>query len=120
MLKRAAAGIVAPSILARKKQPYRAPDALAFVGDQAPGWIQDLMSREAIARVGLFDPELVSSLWAKCLARAASPQFSNADNMAVVGILSSQLLHQQFVAKAPRPAREVALRTCVDRTLPQK
>ena len=39
------------------------------------------------------DPEAVALLWAKC--RSAPGQLSNADNMALVGVLSTQLLQQE-------------------------
>ena len=34
VLKRAAAGLVPEEIIRRPKQPYRAPDALSFVGER--------------------------------------------------------------------------------------
>jgi len=37
VLKRVAAALVPPEIIARKKQPYRAPDALSFVSGPAAG-----------------------------------------------------------------------------------
>jgi len=114
ILKRAARDLIPTEILERKKQPYRAPDALSFVGATTPGWADEAMSEAALARVGVFDPQAASRLWTKCRARANESQFSNADNMAVVGILSTQLLHDQLVARAPLGHR-VTLRTVEDR-----
>ena len=45
---------------------------------------------------------------------AASGQFSNADNMAVVGILSTQLVHEHILAR-PAPPRDVPIKTVIDR-----
>ena len=104
VLKRVAAELVPPSIVRRPKQPYRAPDALAFVGRDAPGWIADELEASAIAAAGVFDPRAVSRLWAKCQASAG--QLSNADNMALVGVLSTQLLHRDLVRATP--ARDAA------------
>jgi hypothetical protein len=42
-------------------------------------------------------------------------QFSNADNMALIGILSTQLLYRDMVKGAPVSAA-VRLKTIVDRT----
>ena len=112
VLKRAGRELLPASILARKKQPYRAPDALSFVGADAPGWIGDALSESAIGAAGIFDPKLAARLWTKC--RTRQDQFSNADNMALVGMLSTQLLHQQFVRAWPE-GKEVALTTLVDR-----
>jgi asparagine synthase (glutamine-hydrolysing) len=41
---------------------------------------------------------------------------SNTDNMALVGVLSTQLVHHHYVAGRPRPAETVHFRTDVDRT----
>ena len=101
VLKRAGEGLVPRSILARKKQPYRAPDALSFLASGAPGWIAEVLSEPAIADCGVFDPDLVRQLWQKCRARGGEAQLSNTDNMAVVGVLSTQLLHDQLVRRPP-------------------
>lgn len=95
VVKRAAAGLVPPAITGRSKQPYRAPDAQAFVGGHTPAWVHDALAPADIAAAGVFDPGAVAALWAKC--QRASDQLSNADNMALVGVLSTQLLHRMFV-----------------------
>lgn len=106
VLKRAAEGLVPRSILARKKQPYRAPDALSFAGDGAPAWAAEVMSEASVREAGVFDPRAVEKLWSKCRAHVDGSQFSNSDNMAVIGVLSTQLLYQKLVA-AP-PSAEIA------------
>ena len=115
VIKAVSGDLVAPEILQRKKQPYRAPDALSFVGDDPPGWIAEALSESALERAGVFDPALVGRFHQKCRDRRAEAQFSNADNMALVGILSTQLLHASFVARPyeARPAR--SFETLVDR-----
>jgi len=115
VLKRAARGVIPASILERPKQPYRAPDALSFAGDEAREWIDVVASREALTAAGIFHPAAAEQLIAKCRARAASGQFSNADNMAVVAILSTQLLHEQFIRQRPLATAPASLRTIVDR-----
>lgn len=115
VLKRAASGVVPESILARKKQPYRAPDALSFVGPGAPDWIGEMMSASAVKAAGVFDPRGVDALWKKCRARVGDGQFSNADNMAVVGVLSTQLVHHQLIRANPGGGPPVAIRTLIDK-----
>jgi asparagine synthetase B (glutamine-hydrolysing) len=44
VLKRVAEPIVPPEIIARKKQPFRAPNALSFVSSDAPPYIADALS----------------------------------------------------------------------------
>jgi asparagine synthase (glutamine-hydrolysing) len=114
VVKKAAQGLVPEEILSRKKQPYRAPDALSFVGDGAPDYIQDALSAPALRDANVFDVNAASSLFKKCRLRAGAGQFSNADNMALVGILSTQLLHQQFIQGRPLERRSVTFGTDID------
>lgn len=114
ILKRVAKDLVTPEILSRPKQPYRAPDALSFIGAERPGWVNEMMSESALNDSGLFDPKAVAQLWTKCLNRKDDGQFSNTDNMAVVGILSAQLVHHSLVKAAPSTKQPV-LRTLVEK-----
>jgi len=113
VLKRAAQELVPPSILARTKQPYRAPDALAFAGAGAE-WVDDVVSDRAVREAGVFAPALVQQLVGKCRARADVGQFSNSDNMAIVGVLSTQLVYDQLIRRQPPAGPPVPLRTEVD------
>jgi asparagine synthase (glutamine-hydrolysing) len=115
VLKRAAADLVPPEILDRPKQPYRAPDALSFARPEAADWIAEVASPAAVRDAGCFDPTAVAQLLAKCVARADSGQFSNVDNMGVVGVLSTQLVHDQFLRRRPTAVSPAAIRTVVDR-----
>ncbi len=115
VLKRAARGIVPDEVVRRAKQPYRAPDAVSFVGADAPAWVADAVSPEAVRRAGVFAVEGVDRLWRKCQASGGSAPISNADNMALVGVLSTGLLHEQLVRRAPERATGLRFQTCVDR-----
>lgn len=101
ILKRASADLLPASILERKKQPYRAPDVLAFLGKGAMAWVNDVLAPTEVARAGVFETEAVRSLWNKCKERATDQQFSNTDNMALIGALSTQLLHKRLVESRP-------------------
>jgi len=114
VLKRVSKGLIPPSVAARKKQPYRAPDALSFVGPSAPAWVHERLAEDAVRAAGVFDPRPVTALWKKCQARQDESQFSNADNMAVVGVLSTQILHEKLIASQPQSA-PIELRTLVER-----
>jgi asparagine synthase (glutamine-hydrolysing) len=113
VLKRAARGLVPDAILARPKQPYRAPDALSFV-PRTPAWVEEVLSPAAVASAGVFDPRAVEGLWRKCKATGGGEQFSNSDNMALVGTLSTGLLHEQLVRPSPRRPFQEIFRTVVD------
>lgn len=114
VVKAAARGLVPDEILDRKKQPYRAPDALSFSGKQIPEYVEDMLREAAVAQAGVFDSRLTTQLWGKCKARSEEGQFSNADNMALVGVLSTQLLHHQYVRTRPLAERRVSPRTDID------
>lgn len=94
ILKKSMKDLLPRSIIERTKQPYRAPDAKCFFQDGAPEYIKDLLSEENLNKTGYFDPKRVSGLVNKC---AQNPVLGFKDNMAVVGILSTLLLHEQFV-----------------------
>ncbi|MER9505725.1 asparagine synthase (glutamine-hydrolyzing) [Mesorhizobium sp. M0579] len=114
VLKRMAAPILPSEIIARKKQPFRAPNALCFVGADAPDYAREAVSQAALREANVFDPKAVTHLLAKCQARTGDGDLSNADNMALVGVLSTQLLHQQFVAGCPSATLECTLSVDVD------
>ncbi len=118
VLKQAAMGLVPSGIVQRPKQPYRAPDALSFVGDDAPAYIAEALSESAINEAKVFDAKAARQLYDKCRARSTDGPLSNSDNMALVGLLSTQLLHRQFIAVQPSSSRRVGFRTDIDCTGP--
>ncbi len=101
ILKRLARGILPKEIIERQKQPYRSPDALSFVVPAPQEYVEETLSLEAVRKAGMFEAQSVQTLLRKCVERGSamgnSDNFSNADNMALVGILSAQLLWEQFV-----------------------
>ncbi len=113
VLKRAGGRLLPDLILRRSKQPYRAPDAAALAGADAPEWAGELTTARAIREAGVFDAALVGKLWSKC--RAVRAAFSNADNMALTGVLSTQLLHSELLRAAPAEAPDLRFDHCVDR-----
>jgi asparagine synthase (glutamine-hydrolysing) len=114
VLKRVAKPILPPEVVARKKQPYRAPNALCFIADDAPAYVREALSETAVREANVFDPKSVARLLGKCQARTVDGDLSNSDNMALVGVLSTQLLHQQFIASRPGVARKIELSVDVD------
>ena len=79
----------------RPKQPYRAPVHRAFFNDDPPEYVDEVLSRPAIEGAGYFNPSAVDQLVAKL--RHGRP-LGETDDMALAGIVSTQLLHRQFVA----------------------
>ncbi len=98
LLKRAFGAQLPASISARTKQPYRAPDSASFfVEGRLREEAAELLEQRSLDDAGLFDPQSVKKLVDKCSAGRA---IGFGDNMAFVGIVSTMLLHRQFV-RAP-------------------
>ena len=94
ILKKSMKDLVPGSILKRSKQPYMAPDAVSFFHSNAPEYVEELLSMDNLIKTGYFDPKMVSALVKKC---RQNPVLGFKDNMAVVGIISTLLLHNLFV-----------------------
>ncbi|HHS96307.1 MAG TPA: asparagine synthase (glutamine-hydrolyzing) [Chloroflexi bacterium] len=104
ILRKSAQGLLPPEVWRRRKQPYRAPIHPAFLSPP-PDYVEAVLSPEAIQEAGLFDPAAVAQLVRKC---RSGRRAGERDDMALVGVLSIQLLHHLFVATfPPRPVREV-------------
>jgi asparagine synthase (glutamine-hydrolysing) len=101
ILRRWASRILPPRIKERRKQPYRAPDAPSFFGPNAPEWVQDHLSHDALRRVGVFSPTAVGGLVRRCRAGLAT---GFRENQAIIGVLSTQLWHDQFIERSVSPA----------------
>ncbi len=97
LLKRASHGLIPPEILKRPKQPYRAPDAVAFLGEQSPDYVTDLLSPERLNQFGYFDPMKVGHLTRKLResVRQGRP-VSHRDSLTWVTVLSTQAWHHIF------------------------
>jgi asparagine synthase (glutamine-hydrolysing) len=90
-----------PSDLAnRPKQPYRAPISRCFFGDGPLPYVEDLLSEESLRSKGYFHPGKVTKLVEK-IRRQDGQLLSERENMAIVGIISTQLLHNQFIDQFP-------------------
>ena len=94
LLKKAMRDDLPRAITRRFKQPYRAPNIPAFFGDKVDDYVQDLLSAPKINEYGHFDAKKVQRLLKK-IARGRA--IGNKDNMALVGILSTQVWHYLFV-----------------------
>lgn len=121
ILKRLAKGRIPDEIIHRKKQPYRAPDAICFTTADAPSYVAEMFSETSLLKAGVFDVKSAMGLFEKCRARskngAADGSFSNTDNMGFIGILSVQLLYYKLINTAQNEAApEIQYKTFIDRT----
>lgn len=105
LLKRAMSPHLPREIIKRHKQPYRAPDIPAFFSS-APPYVDELLGQEKIKNYGYFDPQKVSFLLNK--ARRGGT-IANRDNMALVGVLLTQLCHYHFIERFSMTPRNIGV-----------
>ena len=91
LLKKAVRRYLPDAIVSRHKQPYRAPDVTGEAGSDS-GVVGACLSGESLRATGLFDAGKVSRLRNK----AARGRLSTSESQAFTGILTTQLVHQQF------------------------
>ena len=94
LLKKAMKSELHPGIIKRSKQPYRAPNIPAFFDKTTKAYVTNLLSSETIEEYGYFDSKKVTRLIKKIEKGRA---IGNKDNMALVGILSTQAWHYHFI-----------------------
>ncbi len=93
ILKKVFSQILPQKILQRPKHPYRAPIKQGLLLHNKD-LIQNYCSENSIKESGLFEYKKVSKLINKLLNFEYSGEW---DNMALVGILSSQIIYEQFI-----------------------
>ncbi len=94
LLKKAMKNRLPSRIVSRPKQAYRAPIAGSFLGKKAPGYVKEYLSAERIDRFQLFDSKMVRTLTERI---SGNSQVTELDNMALAGILSTQILVDYFI-----------------------
>ncbi|MBN1972122.1 MAG: asparagine synthase (glutamine-hydrolyzing) [Sedimentisphaerales bacterium] len=94
ILKKTFENILPLEIAHRPKHPYRAPIKQSLLNNRTIDFTREMLSESSLKKSGLFDSNKVLKL----LYKLNSTDISNeVDNMALVGILSSQLIYQKFV-----------------------
>ena len=94
ILKESMKNLLPGSITKRTKQPYMAPDSKSFFSDGVVDYVDEMFSENVLKRYGLFDFKKTRKLYEKCRKGMA---MGFKDNMAFVGILSTQLLYNLFI-----------------------
>jgi len=98
ILRKSANGLIPQELAMRPKQPYRAPISRCFMGSRAPDYVEDLLSPEALKETGYFNPVKVRRLVEKCRKQEGA-LLSERENMAVIGVISTQLLDHHFIRR---------------------
>jgi asparagine synthase (glutamine-hydrolysing) len=100
LLKRAARSLLPDEVVRRPKQPFRSPDATSFFACGTHEYVLEALGQDAINKAGLFDRQKVAALTQKFRAGRAS---GTRDNMALVGVLSTQLLIERMARQCRAP-----------------
>ncbi|MBP2232161.1 asparagine synthase (glutamine-hydrolyzing) [Azospirillum agricola] len=104
-LRRLAARHLPAEIGHRPKRPYRAPMTSALFGADAPAYVRDLLSPEALSRYGLADATAVSALAEKA-HRQNGHMAGEREEMALVGVLTLQMLAKSMLDDLPQRVRQ--------------
>ena len=99
VLKRSMRDLLPPGVLARKKQPYRAPVVAPFFASGTPDYVEACLSPEAIKDAGIWQAAPIAGLLAKC-RRTGGKSMSNIDDMAFCAVLSTQLMARDLIVGA--------------------
>ena len=94
ILRRAAQEWLPKEIGQRPKRPYRAPIHKSFFGVPNVDYVEEVLSEAAITAAGLFEPKAVGQF---VLRLKEGKSLGETDDMALAGILSTQLLYWKFV-----------------------
>jgi len=100
ILRKAATDWIPADLANRPKQPYRAPISRCFFGDSPLEYAEDLLSEGRLREKGYFHPGKVSRLVDK-IRKQEGHLLSERENMALIGILSTQLLDELFISHFP-------------------
>jgi len=100
VLRKAAVDWIPADLADRPKQPYRAPISGCFLGDSPLDYAEDLLSEPVLREKGYFQAGKVAKLVDK-VRKQEGHLLSERENMALIGILSTQLLDELFIRRFP-------------------
>jgi asparagine synthase (glutamine-hydrolysing) len=101
-----------PAIAQRRKQPYRAPIHRSFFNEAKLDYVTELLSESSLKAAGFFKPTAVQPLLRRIQTGGT---IGETDDMALAGILSTQLLHHHFIGNfrgAPPFGASVKIKYC--------
>jgi asparagine synthase (glutamine-hydrolysing) len=112
LLKRCLRGDLPGGILAREKHPYRAPIRQSLLDPAVAERTAELLSEGSVRDAGLFDPGKVGKILKKIAGAARS---NETDDMALVGVATSQMLHREFIGNFTKARDDDRDRPVIDR-----
>ncbi len=101
LLKKLAREWLPDEIWKRHKQPYRAPIHRSFFNEDTQDYVDELLSPAWINKTGFFKADAVQQLVEKV---RRGTRLGETDDMALAGILSTQLVYYRFVEQYQKAA----------------
>jgi len=98
ILKKIFSDILPKNIINRPKNPYRAPIQQSLLSTQNDEFIKNMLSEIAIQKSGYFNARKVNALTKKIHAQK---NINEVDGMAIAGILSTQIIDNQYIQNFP-------------------
>jgi asparagine synthase (glutamine-hydrolysing) len=94
LLKKLVKDKIPDSIIKRPKQPYRAPISSVFINENTPDYVQHMLSEKYTQKTGIFNFHSFSALLKRVKKTGTA---SEMDNMVLAAVISTHLLHYQFI-----------------------
>lgn len=101
LLRKLGRELLPDEIWNRPKKPYRAPIHRSFFNGQTAPYVRELLCETSLRETGFFNPAAVGKLVAKI---EHGMPIGETDDMALAGIISTQLLHHLFIKNFNRVA----------------
>jgi asparagine synthase (glutamine-hydrolysing) len=94
LLKKLLKNRIPEKILKRSKQAYRAPIKSVFISKESSDYIKEMLSDTYFRKVNIFNYDSVAGLLSKIEKTGVSTEI---DNMVLSSVISTHLLHHQFI-----------------------
>jgi asparagine synthase (glutamine-hydrolysing) len=105
ILKQAFKNVLPTAILTQPKQPYRAPDAGAFLGNgRKQDYLELILSEHELRKLGFIDADFCQK-FTKKVTNTPADKISPRENQAFIQLLSLALLNQFYIQRKNLPTK---------------
>ena len=98
LLKKVFKDVLPENIVLRPKNPYRAPIQQSLLTKENSDFINNILGETSLQAAGYFNAQKVKALTQKL---SAQKNINEVDGMAIAGILSTQIIHDQYIQNFP-------------------
>ncbi len=98
LLKKVFKDVLPENIVLRPKNPYRAPIQQSLLTKENSDFINNILGKTSLQAAGYFNAQKVRALTRKL---SAQKNINEVDGMAIAGIVSTQIIHDQYIQNFP-------------------